>query len=158
MQTKVELHLGDGLALFYYTLRKHASSAKSVIRDQFLQLNELSNKLKGFQYNVSSFCGYAFTCTKALEVAGGQDTQAPEELVETLMTLPSAKFNSNIQSHCSACRINSTLLDIDMLTDLACPIYQTILLKKEWLVINDTKTGEVSMKRKSLDNVAVLLA
>eukprot|EP00957_Ditylum_brightwellii_P178668 13609019-Ditylum_brightwellii.AAC.1 len=39
MQSKAQKHLGDSIALLYYTLKKFTTSAKSVIQAQLQQLN-----------------------------------------------------------------------------------------------------------------------
>eukprot|EP00957_Ditylum_brightwellii_P155975 11871914-Ditylum_brightwellii.AAC.1 len=84
IQSKVEQHSRDSIALFYYTLQKFTGSTESIIQDQLQQLNGLAAKFKSFQYNVSTFCNYITNCVRTLEPAGGKDNQAPEKFVEAL--------------------------------------------------------------------------
>eukprot|EP00957_Ditylum_brightwellii_P212383 15367208-Ditylum_brightwellii.AAC.3 len=139
MQSKAEKHLGDGIALLYYTLKKFTGSAES--------------------FNVLTFCNYVANCIRTLESAGGKDDQAPEKFVEALTTSPSNKFNSDLCYYCSTCCTNSTPLNVNTIADLAYLTYQLILLtKKEWLVPSTVNQDDSSKKHKSLNDVAALTA
>eukprot|EP00957_Ditylum_brightwellii_P054897 4160978-Ditylum_brightwellii.AAC.1 len=158
IQSKAEQHARDGIALFYYTLCKCTGSAESSVCNKLQQLNNLPAKFKELQFNVVAFSNYVVNCIEEIEAAGGKDKQDPDKLIEALMTSPSAKFNSNIRSHCSTCRTNSIPLNIDTITDLARQTYQTIHLCKEWPTTPNPSNKDSEKKQKSLDNIATLIA
>eukprot|EP00957_Ditylum_brightwellii_P114276 8712997-Ditylum_brightwellii.AAC.1 len=59
MQMHADSHDTDSLALLYHLLWQYTATANSIIHDQQLCLNNLSNKLGGLKCDVDKFCNYA---------------------------------------------------------------------------------------------------
>eukprot|EP00957_Ditylum_brightwellii_P150494 11459897-Ditylum_brightwellii.AAC.1 len=96
MQVHANSHDTDGPALLYHLLRQYTGTAESVICDQKLCLNNLSNKLMDLKFEVNKFCNYATETLKTLCNAGGDDKQAALKLYEALVATKNDSFNSEI--------------------------------------------------------------
>eukprot|EP00957_Ditylum_brightwellii_P036160 2739307-Ditylum_brightwellii.AAC.1 len=59
MQIHANSHDTDGLALLYHLLWQYTGTANSIICDQQLCLNNLSNKLGDLKFDVDKFYNYA---------------------------------------------------------------------------------------------------
>eukprot|EP00957_Ditylum_brightwellii_P186223 14176926-Ditylum_brightwellii.AAC.1 len=59
MQVHANSHDTDGPALLYHLLPQYTGTAESVIHDQQLRLNNLSNKLMDLKFDINKFCNYA---------------------------------------------------------------------------------------------------
>eukprot|EP00957_Ditylum_brightwellii_P195687 14909769-Ditylum_brightwellii.AAC.1 len=95
-QMHTNIHDTDGLALLYHLLWQYTGTADSLICDQQLRLNNLSNKLGDLKFDVDKFCDYAAGMLKTLHNAGGDDKQAALKLYKALTTTKNDRFNSEI--------------------------------------------------------------
>eukprot|EP00957_Ditylum_brightwellii_P064499 4894877-Ditylum_brightwellii.AAC.1 len=102
MQVHANSHDTDSPALLYHLLRQYTGTVESVICDQQLCLNNLSNKLMDLKFDVNKFCDYATETLKTLRNAGGDDKQAALKLYEALVTTKNDSFNSEIRAYKAA--------------------------------------------------------
>eukprot|EP00957_Ditylum_brightwellii_P052376 3972267-Ditylum_brightwellii.AAC.2 len=100
IKTAMQMHTSscntDGPALLYYLLWQYTGTANSVIRDQQLCLNNLSNKLNNLKFDVDKFCNFTAKTLKMLCNAGGNDKQVFLKLYEALVTTKNDSFNLEI--------------------------------------------------------------
>eukprot|EP00957_Ditylum_brightwellii_P160654 12230538-Ditylum_brightwellii.AAC.1 len=66
MQTYADSNEIDGPALLYHLLRQYTGTAESIIRTYQLNLNNLTDKLEVFGYDVDKFCNYTAKTLKTL--------------------------------------------------------------------------------------------
>eukprot|EP00957_Ditylum_brightwellii_P139907 10661215-Ditylum_brightwellii.AAC.1 len=102
MQVHANSHNTDVPALLHHLLRQYTGTAESVICDQQLCLNNLSNKLPDLKFGVDKFCNYATETLKTLRNTGGDDKQAALKLYEALVTTKNDSFNSEIRAYKAA--------------------------------------------------------
>eukprot|EP00957_Ditylum_brightwellii_P060528 4595805-Ditylum_brightwellii.AAC.1 len=119
MQEHADSHDTDGPALLYHLLWQYTGTAESVIHDQQLCLNNLSNKLMDLKFNIDKFCDYATETLKTLHNAGGDNKQAALKLYEALVTTKNNSFNSKIQAYKAAVATKDQNLSFSKLVNVA---------------------------------------
>eukprot|EP00957_Ditylum_brightwellii_P003512 266019-Ditylum_brightwellii.AAC.1 len=70
MQMHANSHNTDDPALLYHLLWQYTGTADSIIRNQKIYLNNLSNKLGDLKFDVDKFCNYTAEMLKTLRDAG----------------------------------------------------------------------------------------
>eukprot|EP00957_Ditylum_brightwellii_P142675 10871068-Ditylum_brightwellii.AAC.1 len=153
MQMHANSHDTDGPALLYHLLWQYTDPAYSVICDQQLGLNNLSNKLNDIKFDMDKFCNYVAETLKMLRNAGGDDKQVALKLYEALVTTKNNSFNSEIQAYKAAIAAKDQTLPFSKLINVAKTEYKSMLIRNTW---QDRKLS--SSHKHHISNIVALKA
>eukprot|EP00957_Ditylum_brightwellii_P187161 14254849-Ditylum_brightwellii.AAC.1 len=132
MQMHANSHNTDSPALLYHLLWQYTGTAGSIIRDQQLCLNNLSNKLSNLKFDVYKFCNYTAKTLKTLRDAGSDNKQAALKLYKSLATTKNNSFNSEIQAYKASIAAKNQNLSFNKLINIAKTEYKSILICNTW--------------------------
>ena len=113
-------------------MKKYKGAASQIIHATLSKLDNLTDQLKSYKYNIDNFCDYGTKLLATLAGAGGSESQAFDKLYEALRTSHNSDFNSTLAVWRSVQDQTGVVLEVGELLLKAREEYRGMIALSTW--------------------------
>ena len=122
----------DGQTLFWVLLKTYQSTTSQIISATLSKLDNLTDQLKSYKYDIDKFCDYGTKLLATLTGDVGSESQAFDKFYKALRTSHNSNFNSTLSVWRSVQDRTGVVLEIGKLLLKAREEYRGMIVISTW--------------------------